>query len=299
MFILEGNMFVIRSIIAFCLCSFFLHSAIGKTLITISKKKGGQVVTRVSLKEVQSAYGHVKKLGAESTPTPKQFVNDYVRYIIGVEEAYKDTTLVKNAKIKSMFASPLLKQGFEQLLYKMLAETKLQKQIAQLDKKARTLSKTVLLKFYRQNPEYDFHFIQISFPEKPNKKQLAEATDRASQIYKEVRKSKKPFPALVDIYSDNRMGKITVPRTRNTTYPSVYQVVSKMKNRAISTPVRAVDGLYIIKLNQRIPFGEANRTQIKAAYFDKERTKIFNNYFKKIQKQYTVQINQVLLKQIK
>ena len=298
MFILEGSMFI-RSIIAFCLCSFFLHSAIGQTLITISNKKSGQVITRVSLKEVQSAYSHIKKLGAETAPTPKKFVNDYVRYIIGVQEAYKDKTLVKDSKIKNMFANPLLKQGFEQLLYKMLAETKLQKQIAQLDKKARTLSKTILLKFYRQNPEYDFHFIQISFPEQPNKKQLAEATNRAAQIYKEVQKSKKPFPALVDIYSDNRIGKLTVPRNRNTTYPSIYKTISRMKNGSISTPIRGPDGLYIIKLNRKIPFGEANRTQIKAAYFDKERAKIFNNYFNKIQKQYTVQINQDLLKQIK
>ena len=292
-------MFFIRSIILFCLCSFFLHSAIGQTLITVSKKKGGQVITRVPLKEVQSAYSHIKKLGAESAPTPKQFVNDYVRYIIGVEEAYQDTALVKDKKVKNMFANPLLKQGFEQLLYKMLAETKLQKQIAQLDKKSRTLSKTVLLKFYRQNSEYDFHFIQISFPENPNNKQLTEAKGRASKIYAEVKKSKKPFPAVVDIYSDNRMGRFTVPRTRNTTYPAIYKVVSKMKNGAISAPIKAVDGFYIIKLNRKIPFGEANRTQIKAAYFDKQRTKIFNNYFNKIKMKYTVQINPSLLKQVK
>ena len=292
-------MFVIRSIIAFCLCSFFVHSAIGQTLITISKKKGNQVITRVPLKEVQAAYSHIKKLGAESAPTPKKFVDDYVRYIIGVEEAYQDTSLVKDKKIKNMFASPLLKQGFEQLLYKMLAETKLQKQIAQLDKKSRTLSKTVLLKFYRRNPEYDFHFIQISFPENPNSKQLAEAQSRALKIHAEVKKSKKPFPALIDIYSDNRMGKLSVPRTRNTTYPAIYKVISKMKSGGISAPIRTVDGFYIIRLNRKIPFGEANRTQIKAAYFDKERTKIFNNYFNKIKAKYTVQINQALLKQVK
>ena len=134
-------MFVIRSIIAFCLCSFFLHSAIGKTLITISKKKGGQVIARVSLKEVQSAYGHIKKLGAESAPTPKKFVNDYVRYVIGIEEAYKDKALVKDAKIKNMFANPLLKQGFEQLLYKMLAKNNWQKLIIELHKFIRKYEK--------------------------------------------------------------------------------------------------------------------------------------------------------------
>ena len=278
---------------------FFISSAGGKTFITISTKDKSQVLARVSLKEFQSAYSHVKKLSQDNAPKPKKFLDDYTRYLIGVEEAYKDKTLVKDPKIKDMFTNPLLRQGFDQLLYKLLAETKLQKQIASLDKKSRTLSPAVLKKFYRKNPEYDFHFIQASFPENPNSKQLKEAKNRIEQIYKEVRKSKKNFPQLVSIYSDSSaIGGVTVHRTQNMMYPSIFKKISKMKKGQISKPFKSVNGFYIVKFNRKVPFEEANHTQIKAVFFDQQRTKIFNNYFNKIQKKYFVQVNKALLKQV-
>ena len=280
--------------------SFIAAEVHAQTLITISSKKGGKALTRISQKQFQSVYSHIKTISRTTTPSPKRFLEDYVRYLIGVETAYNDSSLVKSPNIRNMFASPLLKQGFDELLYKMLAETKLRKQISRLDKSARKLSKTVLLRFYKKNPDYNFQFIQISFPENPSAKQLKTTKARAEKIHKEVKKSKKTFPDLINIYSDDRIsGQTNIPRNRNTTHPSIYKVIKTMKRNQISRPIRSFDGFYIIKLNRQVPFGEANRTQIKSAYFDQKRTEIFNKYFDGLKKQYTVQINQSVLKKIK
>lgn len=293
-------MCIYRIAIAFLLNCFFLFPAKAKNLATISYSgKRGPVTIKISLKEFTNTYKTVKQI-APNTPGPKQFFEEYLRYRVGVEHAYNDPTLIKNPAIRNMFADPLLKQGFEQLLYKSLAEKKLNKKIKKVDKTAKNLSKNIMLKFYRKNPEFDINFIVISFPANPSASQIKEAKTRATKIYTEVKKSKKAFSELVDIYSDDRIsGRLNMPRSRHTIYPTIYSKLKKMKNGEISPPLRAGTGFYIIKLKRKIPFGEANRTQIKAAYFDQKRSQALSKYFNSLKTKFKIQTNTALLNQIR
>jgi len=271
-----------------------------QNLATISYSgKRGPVTINITLKEFQKTYKAVKQM-APNTPPAKQFFQEYLRYRVGLEQAYNEPSLIKNPNIRNMFADPLLKEGFEQLLYKSLAEKKLKKTVAKVDQTARKLSKNVMLRFYRNNPEFDINFIVINFTDNPNATQIREAENRTIKIYNEVKKSKKKFTDLVDIYSDDRLsGKINIPRSRHTIYPTIYKQLKKMKDGQLSTPVRTATGFYIIKLNRKIPFGEANRTQIKAAYFDQKRSQALNRYFDKLKSKYKIKTNTALLNNIR
>ncbi len=286
--------------IIFVISILFFSSAQAEVLSTISYSgKKGPVIIEISLEEFTKTYRNVRQV-APNTPPAKKFFQEYLRYRIGLEHAYNDPSLVKSPSIRNMLADPLLKEGFEQLLYKSLAEKKLKGKIAKLNKTSQKLSKSIMLKFYRNNPEFDINFIVISFPVDPKPNQIKEAHSRATKIYNEVRKSKKPFAELIDIYSDDRLsGRINITRSRHNIYPTVYNRLKKMKNGQISAPIKTATGFFIVKLNRKIPFGEANRTQIKAAYFDEKRSKILKQYFNSLKPKYKVKTNTSLLNKIR
>ena len=286
--------------IIFVISVLFFSSAQAEVLSTISYSgKKGPVIINISVEEFTKTYRNVKQV-APNTPPAGKFFQEYLRYRIGLEHAYNDPSLVKNPAIRNMFTDPLLKEGFEQLLYKTLAEKKLKNKIAKLNKTSQKLSKNTMLKFYRNNPEFDINFITISFPAEPKPNQLKEARSRATKIYNEVRKSKKPFPELIDIYSDDRLsGRINMTRSRHNIYPTIYKQLKKMKGGQISPPIKTATGFFIVKLNRKIPFGEANRTQIKAAYFDGKRSRILKQYFDGLKSKYKVKTNTSLLNKIR
>lgn len=291
--------FLNYSLFVLLLCPVF--SAQGQVLATISYKGAkGPVNVPITVKEFTDTYRNVRHIAPSNAPSAKRFWEDYLRYRLGVEEGYNNPKLIKNPAIRNMFADSNLRESFEQDLYKILADKKLKGRIAVLDRKSKNLSKDAMLRAYRSNPEYSFNFILISFPVNPTSAQVKEARSRANKIYREVRSSKKPFNELIDIYSDDRIGgKISVARTRNTIFPSIYKKIKGMKNGQISSPVEAPGGFYIVRLNRKISFSEANRTQIKVAYFDRERGKILKNYFNGLKKKYKVQVNRSLLSKIR
>ena len=291
-------MFIHHIIISiFFIC--FLFPAGAKSLATISYSgKKGPVTVTITLKEFITTYKAVKQT-APNTPPIKQFFEEYLRYRVGVEQAYNDPTLIKNPALRNMFKDPLLKEGFEQLLYKTLAEKKLRRKMVQVDRTAKKLSKNIMLKFYKKNPEFDINFIVITFPMNATPKQIKSALTRAQKIHAEVKKSKKPFAQLVDIYSDDRIsGRLSIPRSRHTIYPTIYKTLKTMKNGQVSGPIRTGNGFYIVRLNRKIPFGEANRTQIKAAYFDQKRTQALNKYFESLKSKFKIKTNLALLNNI-
>ena len=271
-----------------------------KDLATISYKgKKGPVTIKISLEEFTKTWRNLKQV-APNTPSAKKFYDEYLRYRIGVEEAYNDSSLVRSPNIRNMFVDPMLKKHFDEIIYKHLAEKKLKAKISRIDKMSQKLSKKVMLKYYKNNPEFEANFIVISMPIDPNPKQIKEAQTRALKIYNDVKNSKKNFLELIDIYSDDRIsGKISLPRNRHNIYPNIYKVLKKMKSGQISSPIRAANGFYIVKLLRRVPFGKANRTQIKATYFDLKRAQALKQYFNKIKTKYKIKTNTALLNSIR
>lgn len=274
-------------LLSFC---FPVHS---RVLATISYTRLSKPVTvTITTREFQNTYLQTRQI-APNTPPVKKFFDDYLLYRIGVEEAYNDPTLVKNPQIKNMFANPHLKESFEQMMYKLLADNKLKNRILKIDRSAKKLTRQQMQQHYKKNPEFDFNFIVITVPVNPTPSQLKKSQTRAFSIYREIKKSAKPFVNLIDIYSDDRIsGRLKISRVRSTIYPTVYQQLQKMKPGQISPPVRTAGSFHIVKLNRVLPFSQANQMQIKASYFDKKRGDVIRQYFSSLKKKYKIHIHQ-------
>ena len=256
---------------------------------TYSKAKK-PVKKNITSKDLKTAY----KLIKDSTyipPTPEVFFEDYLRFKIGVEVALNDKKLVKSPAIDQQIVNPYLRRAFHQEIYKSLAENRLKKQTISLDKRASQLSESVLKRLYSKEPEFNIFFIAIYHPISPNPSQIQKAKKRADQIYSQVVKSKKPFVELVVLYSDDKSnGVLNINRSKASIFPQAYKQLKKMRPNSISQPIRVPSGYVIVKLNRKVPFAEANQTAIKANYFNKKRTELFNNYFTGLKKNFKIQI---------
>jgi len=263
---------------------------------TYSKAKK-PVKKNISLQELKTAYKLIKD-STFNPPSPEVFFEDYLRFKIGVEVALNNKKLVKSPSIDQQITNPYLKRAFHQELYKALAEDRLKQQTISLDKKASKLSDSVLKKLYSQEPEFNIFFIAIYHPISPSSAQIQEAKKRADQIYSQVIKSKKPFIELVTLYSDDKSnGVLNINRSKAAIFPQAYNQLKKMRASSISKPIRVASGYVIIRLNRRVPFAEANQTAIKANYFNKKRTELFNNYFTGLKKSFKIRIiNKELIK---
>jgi len=217
---------------------------------------------------------------------------------MGVELGLNEKNLVKSSDIDRLIVNPFLKQAFHQELYKAFAEFKLKNKIKKLDKSLVNLSLKNLRALYAKEPEFNIFFISVNHAINPSPAQVKEAEQRAKKIHAQVIKSKKPFLELVVLYSDDKSnGTLGINRSRGAIFPAVYKQLKKMKDNSISRPIKIPSGYMIVKLNRKIPFKEANQRAIKANYFNKARTRIFNSYFDGIKKDFKVNLlNRSLVK---
>ena len=276
----------------------FPLSSQAKVVVHYTYSKAQKPVKKsILLKDLKTDY----KLIKDSTfraPSPEVFFEEYLRFKMGVEVALNDKSLVKSPNIDQQITNPYLQKAFHQELYKALAEKSLRKQTIKLDKTAKNFSQNALKNLYSKEPEFNIFFIAVNHPISPTPAQIQEAKKRASQIYSQVTKSKKPFLELVVLYSDDKSnGILNINRTKAAIFPEVYAKLKKMKTSAISPPIRVATGYVIVKLNQKVPFKEANQIAIKANYFNKKRTELFNRYFNNLKRNFRVQIvNKELVK---
>ena len=276
---------------------FFSQSRVIATYRYSKAKKA--VTKKIELPEAQRAYSSVKRATFQA-PSPEEFFQEFLRFKIGVEVAYHEPALIKSPKITGLIVSPILRSAFEQELYKALAELRLKNAMKALDKKSAGLSDQFLQKLYNEDPEFSFNYIAVNHPINPSPTQVNEAKTRAEKIYKQVRSSKKPFGELVVLHSDDKvLGALNINRSRAVILPPVYNLLKKMKPGQISKPVRVPTGYYIVRLNRRVPFKEADQVTVKANYFNEERTRIFNRYFDGLKKDFTIKmVNAGLLKSL-
>lgn len=276
----------------------YLPLAQAKVVASYTYLKAQKPVKKtIQLKELKRAYEIVKQ-STFNPPNSETFFKDYLRFKMGVEVGLNEKSLVRTPDIERQISNPFLRQAFHQELYKALAELKLKKQMERLDKTSANLSDKTLKRLYAGEPEFNIFFILINHPINPNPKQIQEAESRAKKIHSQVIKSKKPFVELVVLYSDDKSnGSLGINRSRASVFPEVYERLKSMKNNSISRPIRVPSGYVIVRLNRRVPFAEANKVAIRANYFNRSRTKIFNTYFDSLKKNFKVNIlNKALVK---
>lgn len=252
-------------------------------------QKSSDVVAQVgkktiTLQEFNKKYNDVRSQTV-NPPSKDQFLEDLVRFEMGVQEAYK----------RNLQKDPLVQDRFDQEMYKILLEKEIGNSVQNIK-----VSESDMKKWYASNPEMRSSHILIEYKAGATAAQIAEAKKRAEDILKEVKGSKRPFEELVKLYSDDALSKPMGGdigwQSRVTLVPQYYEAVSGLKVGEISSLIQTQFGFHIIKLTGKRSYENANKRQIRAAVFDEKRRLIFNDYFEKLKKSYKVNENKALIK---
>lgn len=252
----------------------------------VSAKAADDVVAKVgnkniTVREFNDRYEDVLKQ-AINPPSKETFLEDLIRYEIGVQEAEK----------RNMQGDPVVREKIRQAMYAGLVEKEIGDKV-----KAIKVNEAEMKDYYSKNPEIRTSHILIEFKPEATNDQKKAAKERAEEIYKEVRKSKRPFEELVALYTDDvlskRSGGDVGWQSSVTLVPNYYNAALRLKVGEITGLVETQYGYHIIKLTGRRSYQDANKRQIRAAVFDHKRKVIFDAYFAQLKKKYPTQIFKV------
>ena len=258
----------------------FLPSLVfGQTVFTVAGKK-------ISAKEFKERYEFVRK-NSVNPPSKDQFVQDWIKFEMGVKEAYS----------KNLNKSPEVIQAMEQVLYNALLEKEVGDRIQNI-----RVKESEMKAYYRNNPSVRTRHILISLKEDAASGAVKDAYQRATEVYKLAASKKKSFEDLVKLYSDDipskEMGGDIGYQSRVTLVPEYYAASLKLREGQVSKPFRTRYGFHIIKMIDRRSYNDADKSQVRAAVIDQKRNQVFDSYFKALKKKYPVSIDESVLKTI-
>lgn len=239
----------------------------------------------ITLTEFNKKFNEVRSQTL-NPPTKEEFLEDLVRYYVGLQEADK----------KGLRNDPVIKDKMEQELYKGLLEKTLGPEVAGIK-----VTDEQMKAWYKENPELRTSHILIEFKPGSKPEEIAAAKKRAQEIYdNEVKNSKRPFEELVRLFSDDPLSKQTGGdigwQNRLTLVPSYYNTALNMKVGEVKGLIETPFGFHIIKLTGRHSYENANKRQIRTAVFDEQRRQKFNKYFEALKKDFPIKVNTKLLK---
>lgn len=268
---------ILKSLTAICILT-LTTSAFADDVVAVVGNK------QITTKELNEKYDEILR-STVNPPSKDVFLEDLVRYEMGVQEALK----------KGIPDDPAVKERVRQEYYKGLIEKELGKRIAEIK-----VNDKEMQAYYQKNPEIRTSHILIEFRPDATADQKKAARDRATEIYEEVKKSKRPFEELVGLYTDDVMSKRTGGdvgwQSNMTLVPAYYQTALAMKVGETKGLIETQYGYHIIKVTGRRGYDDSNKRQLRAAVFDEKRKEIFDEYFARLKKQYPVKVNKENLK---
>jgi parvulin-like peptidyl-prolyl isomerase len=240
---------------------------------------------KITLGDFNKKYKDVTSQVLSSPPSRKLFLEDLVRYEMGLQEA-KKRGLEKDAVVQDQM---------NQAMYKGLLEKELGQKVQ--DSK---VTDEEMKSWYSKNPQIRVSTILIEVKPGATESQRAEAKKRASEILSEVKSSKRPFEELVRLYSDDtttkNLGGDVGWQSRITLNSAYYEAANKLKlNDVTSDLVEVAFGFHIIKLTGKRSFEEAPKREIRMAVFDEKRKVLFDKFFDGIKKNYQINVNSKLV----
>lgn len=268
------------------LSSFFIFF----TANSFAQKDSDVVATagtkKITVGELNKKYKEAQAQ-AMFTPVPnkKVFLEDLIRYEIGVQEAHK----------RNLEKDPAVQELINQSMYKGLLEKELGEKVQNI-----TVSDAEMKSWYTNNPQIRLSIILTEVKPGATAAQREEARKRANEILAEVKSSKRPFEELVKLYSDDISTKGTGGdvgwQSRLTLNPAYYDTAVKLRlNEITSSLVELPFGFQIIKLTGKRTFEEAPKREIRMSVFDEKRKVLFDQYFDKLKKNYPINVNTKLL----
>jgi peptidyl-prolyl cis-trans isomerase C/peptidyl-prolyl cis-trans isomerase D len=270
-----------------------ITNAIGVLLLSASlsfaQTKASEVVAvignkKITLDDFNKKFNEIKSQTL-NPPTKVQFLEDMIRYEVGLQEAAK----------RNLEKDPVVIERIQQETYKALLEKDLGQKVQKIQ-----VTEPEMRAWYKNNPEIRTSHILIEFKQSSTPEQINEAKKRANEIFEEVKKSKRPFEELVKLYSDDPLSKQAGGdvgwQSKVTLVPSYYEAALGGKINEIKGLIETPFGFHVIKITGRRSYEDANKRQVRAAVFDEKRKQAFNGYFEKLKKGYSIKSNPGLLK---
>ncbi len=238
----------------------------------------------IRLNEFNQRFDDASKL-VNPPANRKVFLEDLVRYEVGVQEAEK-------RKIEN---DPVVKERIRQQLYVGLIEKELGDKINNLP-----VSEAEMESYYKNSPELKSSHILIEVKPNATEAERGAGKKRAEEILKEVRASKKSFEELANLYTDDivtkKRGGDVGYQNRLTVVAPYFDALMKLKTGEISGLIDTKFGFHIAKLTGRHTYEEADKAVLKNAVFEKKRLAMFNDYFDKLKKKYKITLNPEIVK---
>lgn len=239
----------------------------------------------ITLDDFKKKFDEVKQ--NINPPTPQQFLEDLVRYEMGVLEAERQ-------KLREL---PEVKERFKTELYKFLIEKELGDKVNNIQ-----VTEAEMRRYYQSNPELRSSHILIEFSPNASQEEIKTAEAKANRMLRLIRTSNAPFEEHVRQFSDDEVTKERGGdmgfQSRQTVVPTYYDALAGLKANEVGGPVRTLYGFHIVKLTGRRSYQEANKRQIRAAVFDVKRRAVFDEYFKSLSQRYPVTKREALLRNI-
>jgi len=274
----KPNLFFWPLCLVFFLATIFVEHTQAQVLAIVGKKK-------ITLEEFEKRYQETES--AFNQPTPQVFLEDLIRFEMGVQQAEKEG--LKN--------HPLVHRKMRQEMYKLLLERKLSDEISKIK-----VTEKDLRQEYKKSPELRTSHILVEIPDGATKEQEQAARKRALKILKKVKQSDRPFAQLAKNFSDDSLSKNSGgdlgSQSRASAVPAYYNAALKLDEGAVSDLVRTRYGYHIIKLTGRNTFKQANHRQLRALVFERKRKEIFDKYFEKLKDNYKIRVNKKALRKI-
>lgn len=242
----------------------------------------------ITLEEFKKRYDEVRR-NAYNPPPADLFLEDLVRYEVGVQEAEK----------QNLQNDPIVKERFRQELYKALVEKAIGNKVSNIK-----VTEAEMKKYYEKNPNLRTSHILIEFRADATPDQKEAARKRALEILADVKKSKREFGEMARLLSDDvvtkeRGGDLDF-QNRVTLVPPYYDAALGMKVGEIKGPVETRFGFHIIKLTGRQSYADViDKRPIRTAVFDEKRKVLFDDYFKSLKNKYKIDVNKAALKGLK
>jgi len=273
--------FMIHIIFAITLLSQFAFS---QTSAVVADVAGKKITVDDFNKKYKEVLDTVSSTGGP-VPTKAEFLEDLVRYELGLVEA--DKRNLKN--------DPIVQERYRQEMYKVLLEKELGERAQRIQ-----VSEAEMRAWYAKNPSIRYSNILIDVRPGASAEQKAEARKRATEISAEVKASKRPFEELVKLYSDDSLSKQFGGdagfQSPLTVMPQIYEAAKAAKTGQIIGPIETLFGFHIMKVTGRATFDQANRIQIRQAVFNEKRRVLLDQFFASLKKKHPVKTNPSLLR---
>ena len=231
---------------------------------------------KISKKEFEDKYKEVVSK-AFNPPSKDLFLEDLVRYEVGVMEAEK----------RNLGEDPIVQERIRQVMYVDLIEKEIGKKADQI-----TVTEKEMQSFYAKNPEVRTSHILIEIKENARPSERDAAKKRATEIYSEVKGSKKPFEQLVKLYSDDVLSKKNGGdigwHSSSTLLPEYYNSALKLSTGQLSSLVETKFGFHIIKMTGKKSYKDADKPRLSAAVKDLKKRVLFDDFFAKLKSKYNV-----------